>query len=167
MTARRFHGRATILLVLASALLAGCSAAGAEPNALSFFEGHAASATRAATAARLAEARIRALPPKPTEAQLQAVALAAARARRSLIAVSEWGTGQEGEEEDLVQSETEIVEGATRMADAMSALRSYASTPRPASRARYEEELAGGRELWNEGVVELWYLAKHTGPATV
>ncbi len=167
MAPRRLHGRATALVVIASALLAGCAAAGAEPGAASFFAGHEASATRAAAAARAAESQMAALGATPTEPRLEALALAAARARRSLVAVSEWDTAQEGEEEDLVQAESEVTEGATDLANAMSALRAYASTPKPASRARYERERARGRALWNEGIVELWYLAKRSNPATV
>jgi len=166
MTTHRLRGRAAAMLVMASALLAGCAAAGAEPGASSFFAGHAAGAQRAAAAARLAEARIAALPATPSTSQLEAVARAAARARRSLIAVSEWSTAQGGEEEDLVQAESEVTEGAADLANAMSALRDYASSPKPASRARYENELARGRALWNEGIVEIWYLAKRSGAPT-
>jgi hypothetical protein len=148
-------------------LFAGCASTGAEPGASAFFTAHAAAARSAATAADAAQAEFSKLSPAPTAMQLEALTRAAATAHRDLVIVSEWNTLQGGEEEDLQQSEIEVTEGATHLAGAMAALRIYASAPRRAALARYRSELAFGRSRWNEGIVQLWYLAHRSGAPTV
>jgi hypothetical protein len=148
-------------------LVAGCASTGAEPGARAFFSAHSGAAKSAAQAADVAQAELSKLSPAPTARQLATLTRAAATAHRELVIVSEWNTLQGGEEEDLQQSEIEVTEGATHLAGAMAALRIYASAPRRAALVRYRSELAFGRSRWNEGIVQLWYLAHRSDAPTV
>jgi hypothetical protein len=165
---RRLPGRPARIAAAAIALagLAGCAATGASPGANDFYRAHAHEAARAAAAARAVQNAVAGLPPQPTAAQLQALATAARRGRRYIAPASEWSVTENGEEEDLSQAELELNEGANAFLDATYALRSYARVPRAATLARYRQELASGRERWNQGVHELWYLAHEPDPPT-
>jgi hypothetical protein len=148
-------------------LFAGCASTGAEPGAGAFFTAHAGAARSAAMAADAVQSQFSKLPVPPTPGELEALTRAASAAHRDLVAVSEWNTLQGGEEEDLQQSEIEVTEGATHLAGAMAALRIYASAPRRAALARYRSELTFGRSRWNEGIVQLWYLAHRSDAPTI
>lgn len=168
MTLRRFpHAGVGVLAATICVAVSGCAGAGAEPGAAAFVHDHAASVALAAAAVRGADARLERLQAPASAAQLAALERAAAGARRDVVGVSEWDVGEKGEEEDLEQAQREVTEGATRLVSAMSALQAYAGAPRAAALARYRSERARGREQWNQGVGQLWYLAHRSQPPTV
>ena len=59
-----------------------------------------------------------------------------------------------------------MITGANDLAAAISALRAYARAPSAAGLARYQSELPHGREEWNQGISQLWYLAHKSNPPT-
>lgn len=159
------------MAAVAALVLAGC-ASGTRTAAAAFLKEHAAGATRAAEATMAVEAQVAQLPSSPTRPQLERLAGVAGHGRRSTVQVGEWNVGEpsvaEGsEEEDLPRAEAQVTEGANELADAMSALQSYVRAPSAAALARYNSELAHGRERWNEGISQLWFLAGRSNPPTV
>ena len=168
MFSARPRGRTIVALSAMAALaLAGCGSEGAEPGAAAFVNAHAAVALRAGSEAKTVEAAMAraagALDPSQ-EAQL---VTAAGKADRDMVAASEWDDPESGMEENLEQAEAESIEGASHLAIAMAAARDYASRHGAAALARYRSQLAFGRQRWDEGVFELWYLAHRHGPPTI
>jgi hypothetical protein len=154
-------------MITAGALtFAGCASSSAQKGATSFLSEHVVGVARAAAATKAVEAEVSRLSSSPTRPQLERLARAAAKGHRNLVPASEWNVA-EGEEEDLPQAEAEVTEGANELANAMSALLAYARAPSGAALARYESELAHGREKWNGGISQLWYLAHESNPPTV
>jgi hypothetical protein len=155
------------LSVVGVIALAGCGSTGAEPGAAAFVNEHAAVALRAGGEAKAVEAEMtrpaKALDPKQ-QAQL---VRAAAKAHRDMVAASEWDDAEGGMEENLQQAEAESIEGASHLAIAMAAARDYASQHGASALARYRSQLPYGRQRWDEGVFELWYLAHRHGPPTI
>jgi hypothetical protein len=153
----------------AALALAGCSSATENKSeADSFLVGHIAAAARVAAATKAVEAEAAALPRSATAAELGRLGHAAAQGRRGLVTASEWDVAGEGaEEEDLPRAESELSEGADELAHAMSALEAYARAPRASALARYERELSVGREQWNEGISQVWYLDHRPNPPIV
>lgn len=154
------------MATVAALTFAGCTSS-AQTDATAFLNEHVAGATRAAAATKAVEADVSRLSNSPTRLQLEALAPAAGEARRNLVQVSEWNVAEGGEEEDLPRAEAEVTEGASELANAMSALLAYARAPSAAVLARYHSELARGREQWNEGISQIWYLAHESSPPTV
>jgi hypothetical protein len=132
---------------------------------------HGAEAARVATATKALEGQVARLRGDPRRSQLELLGRGAAQARRVLVAASEWdvaGAGQEGaEEEDVPRAETQVTEGASELAGAMTALQSYARAPSATALARVEQKLAPARQQWNEGISQLWYLAHASGAPTL
>ncbi len=160
-----------MVAAVAALALAGC-ASGTRKAAIVFLGEHAAGATRAAAATKAVEAEVSQLPSSPTRSQLERLSSAVGHGRRSTVQVGEWNVGEasvaEGsEEEDLPRAEAQVTEGANELADAMSARRSSVRAPRAGALARYRSELAHGREQWNEGISQLWFLAGRSNPPTV
>ena len=153
--------------LLAAVALAGCATGSADPGADGFVRVHAAAAQRAAAAASALQAGVASLSRPPSASQLQALEVQARRARREIVPATEWDVNESGEEEDLSQAELELNEGAGSLMSASAALRAYARDPSASRLALYESELAHGRERWNQGVRQLWYLAHRAGPPTV
>jgi hypothetical protein len=123
--------------------------------------------TRAAAASKVVETDVSRLPRSPSRPLLERLAQAARDARRNAVQAGEWNFAEGGEEEDLQRAKAEMTEGANELANAMSALMSYARAPTTAAVARDESELARGREEWNGGISELWYLAHKSNPPIV
>ncbi len=152
----------------------GCASSSLQTEASEFVEGHGAAAMRAAAAANTVELRASGLSGAPASAsQLKRLARAAASARRAAVYAGEWsvaGGGEGGgaeEEEDLPRAETQVTEGANELARAVAALQAYTRAPSAAALARYQDQLAGGREKWDEGISEIWHLARRSNPPTV
>jgi hypothetical protein len=139
-------------------------------GASSFRGEHGTAAARVARATKAVQGGLARLggDPRPS---LGPLGRAATEARRMFVVASEWdvaGAGQEGaEEEDVPRAETQVTEGASELADAMSALQAYASAPSAAALARFEQRLAPARQQWNEGISQLWYLAHAAGAPTL
>jgi hypothetical protein len=140
-------------------------------GASAFRDEHGAEAARVAAATKTVEAEVSRLSRSPTRSQLSVLLRAAAEAHRKLVPASEWsvaGQGEEGaEEEDVPRAETQVTEAAAELAASMSALQSYARAPSAAALARCESKLAPGREQWNEGISQLWYLAHASNAPSV
>lgn len=137
-------------------------------GATAFLNEHVAAATRASAATKAVEVEVSRLSSSPTGPQLERLARTAAEGHRNDVRAGEWNVAAEGgEEEDLPRAEAEVTEGANDLTDAMSALKAYARAPSAAALARYESELAHGREQWNGGISQLWYLAHRSNPPTV
>lgn len=153
-------------------MLAGCSSAtSVEGEAQGFLHAHASAAKSTAAAARAVEAQVSALPARATGGQALATLIRdAASARHSAIRASEWNPTSDSEaaieEEDLARAKTQVTEGADELARAAAAIESYARG-RAAARARYEREMARAREQWNEGISQVWFLARRSGPPTL
>jgi len=148
-------------------LFAGCASSSDQMDAARFVNEHVAGTARAATATKALEADVSRLSSSPTGPQLERLARAAREGRRNVVQVGEWNVAEGGEEEDLPRAEAEVTEGANELANAMSALLGYARAPTAAALTRYESELAHGREEWNGGISQLWYLAHESNPPTV
>ncbi len=164
MARRKIDSWTRIAAALAGAaiLLAGCGTA-AEPGSATFLREHGAEARRAAAAVTALSAAVEALPAKATRAQLEALALATHGAHRALLAAANWNVTENGEEEGVSQAEKEIHEGAEALLDAEADARLYALRGRPASLIGFRHELAAGREYWDQGISQLWYVAKKPG----
>jgi hypothetical protein len=160
---------AVTLLAIA---LAGCATSSPQTAASTFVGEHLAAAARAAAAVKAGEVELAQLPSRSTRAQFERLARTAGAGLGDVAAAAKWHTieispasSEEGaEEEDLPRAETQATQGATELANAMSALQAYARAPSASALARYRSELATGREQWNEGISQLWYLA-HTSHA--
>jgi hypothetical protein len=155
------------MATLAAFTFAGCASSSAQLGATAFLNEHVAAAARAAAATKAVEAEVSRLSSSPTRPQLERLARAAGKGHRNVVQAGEWNVAEGGEEEDLPHAEAEVTEGANELANAMSALLAYARAPRAAALARYESELARGREQWNEGISQLWYLAHTAHPPTL
>jgi hypothetical protein len=156
------------MATLAVLTFAGCAPGQVQMDATAFVNEHVAAATRASAAAKAVEAQVSRLSRPPTGTQLERLARIAAEGRRNVVQVGEWNVAAEGvEEEDLPRAEAEVTEGANDLTDAMSALKVYARALSAAALARYVSELAHGREQWNGGISQLWYLAHRSNPPTV
>jgi hypothetical protein len=171
VSVRRLHGRLTGLVALAALVLAGCASGSPQTGAGTFVTEHGAAPASAVSATRAVESAVSRLSSPPTRGQLGSLADLATQARRDLVAASGWnvaGRGEEGaEEEDVPRAETQVTEGAGELAGAMSALSSYSRAPSAAALASYRSELASGRTQWDEGISQLWYLARDSRPPTV
>jgi hypothetical protein len=174
VSTRRHAIRLGAVLASAALALTACASSSIQSDASSFLEEHASTATRAAAATRAVEAQVAHLSRTPDDTQLSALAATAAKARRATLRASEWDIsksgegGEEGaEEEDLPRAETEATEAADELARAMSVLETYTRRPSAAALARYRSKLAHGREVWNESISQLWYLAHEPHPPDV
>jgi hypothetical protein len=147
--------------------LAACSTGSADPGANVFVSEHVAATQKAAATVVALERAVAGLSRTPGPAELQALDVQARRARRDIAPASEWEVTESGEEEDLSQAELELNEGADSLLGASAALRAYARSPAPQPLARYRSDLARGREHWNQGVRQLWYLAHRPRPPFV
>jgi hypothetical protein len=150
-------------IVLAAA---GCGAT-AEPEADTFYTEHAGEAARASRAVARVVADVAALPPGPSRATVDALAVHAFAARRSLLAAVQWKVIENGEEESVSQAEREVNEGAGALLKAMTAIRQYADTGDRVARTRYQNELGGGRERWDQGLLELWHVSRRSDPPKI
>lgn len=146
--------------------MAGCGAA-AEPGAETFYTQHGGEAGRASRAVALVAAHLAALPTRPSHANLEALAVAASTARRTLLAAADWPVSENGEEEGVSQAELGINEGAGAVLKAMTAIHQYAGTESRAALVLYRDDLNGGRERWNQGMAELWHLLHRSHPPTI
>lgn len=156
-----------IVLVAAAATLAGCATVGAEPGVDVFLKQHSTEASRAARAMKNIEEAVSQFPAQPTSSQLQAVSQVAIRSRRDVAAASEWGVSESGEEEDLGQAQIEVNAGADSVLQAIFSIRAYARTPRATLLASVKRQLASARVQWNDGISQLWYLARKPNPPTI
>ncbi len=77
------------------------------------------------------------------------------------------GLAEDGEEEGVSQAEKEIHEGSEALLAAVADIHLYSGSLHPRSLAAYRRELAAGREYWNQGITELWYVAKKPGPPRI
>jgi hypothetical protein len=168
---RQIPRRLGALAAVTALGLAGCASSSTQTAATAFIHEHGGAAARAAAATKALELDVSRLSSAPTRSQLQRLARAAAEGRRDVVQAGEWNVtegGEEGaEEEDLPRAEHETTEGASELANATSAAQAYARTPTAAALARYQRELARGREQWNEGISQLWYLGHRANPPTV
>jgi hypothetical protein len=146
--------------------LSGCGSSDIQTDANVFVSEHGGTAARAAAAVKVVDGELTLLSSPPTPAQLRRLGQAAARARRSALRAGEWDVskntegGEEGvEEEDLPRSETEATTAANELARAMSALEVYVRAPSAHALAAFRTKLAHAKELWNESVTQLWFLA--------
>ncbi len=156
---------ATIVAAIAIGM-AGCGAT-AEPGAETFYTQHGGEAGRASRAVAHVAAYLATLPTRPSHANLEALAVAAGSARRTLLAAANWPVSENGEEENVSQAELEINEGAGAMLKAMTAIRQYAGTESRAALMLYRVDLNGGRGRWNQGMAELWRLLRKSYPPTI
>ena len=144
--------------------MVGCGAT-AEAGAATFYTQHVGEPPAPAGLCPLSQPiwpRFRHL---PSRANLEALAVAASTARRTLLAAANWTVSENGEEEGVgSQAELEINEGAGAMLKAMTAIRQYAGTESRASLVLYRQDLKGGRERWNQGMEELWHLLRKLTP---
>lgn len=154
------------LLLAGTIALAGCGAT-AEPGSDRFYREHSVEARSTAASIGAASAAVAALGTTPSKAQLEALALDAHRARRDLLAAVGWTVIEDGEEEGVSQATREIHEGAGALLKAMSELRLYTQNRSPAALAAYRHELSGGREYWNQGISQLWYVSKKSDPPRI
>jgi hypothetical protein len=155
------------MVAVAALAFLGCASSSAQREATGFLNEHAAGVARAAAATRAVEAEVSRLSSPPTRPQLESLARASGKGRRDVVPAGEWSVPEGGEEEDLPRAEAEVSEGANELANAMSALQTYARTQSAAAFGRYESKLARGREQWNGGISEVWYLAHDSNPPTV
>lgn len=163
--------RSAILGAAAALLgLSGCGSSVVQTGAATFVSEHGATAARTAAAVKVVDGEAALLSSPPTRTQLQRLDQAAARARRAAVRASEWDVskssegGEEGvEEEDLPRAESEATTAANELARAMSALQVYLRAPSAPALARYRDELAHAREVWDESVSQLWFLAHRSG----
>jgi len=161
------HRLALVTIVAAIAIgMVGCGAT-AEPGAETFYTQHGDEAGRASRAVALVAAHLATLPTRPSHANLEALAVAASIARRTLLAAANWPVSENGEEEGVSQAEREINEGAGALLKAMTAIHQYADTENRAALVLYRDDLKGGREGWNQGMAELWRLLRRSHPPTV
>ena len=160
------RSRLVAAAVGASILLGGCGAT-VERGAGAFQREHGAEARQTAQAVNGVSSAVAALGAAPSGAQLEALLLAQHRARRRLLAADDWTPLEDGEEEGVSQAEREIHEGAGSLLRAMTDIRLYAASRRPGELAAYRQAFAGGREYWNQGISELWRVAKLSGPPTI
>jgi hypothetical protein len=154
------------LLMAGTMILAGCGAT-AEPGSDKFYGEHSAEAHSAAASLLAASTAVGALGTTPSKVQLEGLAVDAHRARRGLLAAAGWTVVEDGEEEGVSQATREIHEGAGALLKAMSELRLYAQKRNPAALAAYRHELSGGREYWNQGISQLWYISKKSDPPRI
>ena len=166
--------RACLLLLAAlAAALAGCSSAtSVQGEATSFLRQHAAAAIGTAAAARAVESQAAALPSRGASSRSLARLLReAGRAHRAAVRASEWspaaGSEAGSEEEDLQRAQAQVTEGADELAHATAAIEGYARARVAAARSRYDSEMARAREQWNEGIAQLWFLARRSNPPTL
>lgn len=152
---------------IAALACAGCARSQPQLSADTFLSEHSAAAAIAAASARAAAAEASRLRASPTAGELAALTRDASEGRRRMRLASEWSVTEGGEEEDVPRAEGELVEGSDELEKAMSSLLSYARSPSPATLATYRGELARGREKWNEGIGELWYLGRRSSAPTV
>jgi len=146
------------LLATSAIVLGGCGTT-TERGSQSFYREHAGEAARVAAATRTLSATVAALPGRPSRTQLEHLAVEEHRARRALLAASKWTVLENGEEENVSQAEREINEATATLLKAMSDIRSYAHGLSPLALAGYRNELALGREYWNQGITQLWFVA--------
>jgi hypothetical protein len=156
----------TPLLAIGALILAGCGAT-TERGSETFYREHAAEASQAAAAARAVAADVGGLPAKPSTAALEAIAVAEHRTRRDLLAASKWTVSENGEEEGVSQAEKEVNEATGALLQAMTDIRIYAQDRRPVALANYRKELALGREYWDQGITQLWFVAHKAGPPKI
>jgi hypothetical protein len=159
------------LAVLIALVCGGCASESPQMGGSSFRREHGAAAVRVARATKAVVGALARLGGDRRPSRLGPLERAATEARRMLVVASGWdvaGAGQEGaEEEDVPRAESQVTEGASELADAMSALQAYARAPRAAALARFERKLAPARQQWNEGISQLWYLAHASGAPTL
>ena len=168
MPPRPSHRHLGAMATVAALTLVGCASSSAQTEASAFLAEHAAGAARLAAATKAVEAEVSQLSSSPAPSQLNRLVRMAAEGHRNAVQASEWNVAAEGgEEEDLPRAEAEVTEGANDLANAMSALQAYARAPRATRLANYDREVVPGRERWNEGISEIWYLARHSNPPTV
>ena len=158
--------RIPALIGAAAILLAGCGTA-VERGADGFRHEHGTEARHAAAAIGRLTAAVGALGANPSAAQLESVALEQHRARRQLLAAVSWTQLENGEEEGVSQAEREIHEAAGALLAAMTEIRRYTQSRSPAALAAYRRQFAAGREYWNQGISQLWHIAKVPGPPTI
>jgi hypothetical protein len=153
--------------------LAGCSSStSVGGEASSFLREHASAATGTAAAARAVESEVARLSSRGSGSEaLARLAREASRAHRAAVQASEWspaaGSEAGSEEENLERAEAQVTEGAEELARATAAIEGYARARGAAARARYASEMAHAREQWNEGVAQLWFLARRRNPPTL
>jgi hypothetical protein len=154
--------------------LGGCGSSDIQTDANVFVGEHGTTAARAAAGVRAVDRELDLLSRPPTRAQLRRLGQAAARARRSALRAGEWDVskntegGEEGvEEEDLPRSETEATTAANELARAMSELEVYVRAPTGPALAAFRGKLAHAKELWNESITQLWFLAHRSGAPNV
>jgi hypothetical protein len=168
---RKLRRPLAALAVAASVGLVGCASGSPQTGAATFRDEHAAVAARLAATAKSVQLEVSRLSPTPTRAQVGQLARAAAEVHGEADQAGAWsvaGRGEEGaEEEDLPRAETQVTEGASELASAMSALQSYARAPSAAALTGYQSKLANAQAEWNEGIAQLWYLAHASDPPTI
>ena len=157
--------RLVALIGITVTVLSGCGTA-VEQGADGFRREHGAEARSAATAIGRLTAAVGALGGNPSAAQLESVELQQHLARRRLLAAASWTQLENGEEEGVSQAEREIHEAAGALLRAMTSIRLYTQTRSPAALAAYRQQFAAGREYWNQGISQLWHIAKVPGAPT-
>ncbi len=153
-------------LTAGALLLAGCGSA-SEPGANTFLREHGGEARHAAALVSALSVAVKTLPATPSGAQLQAIAVDGHMAHRALLAASNWTVSEDGEEEGVSQAEKEIHEGTEALLNAAVDIHLYSLRARPRSLAAYRRELAAGREYWDQGITELWFVAKKPSPPRI
>jgi hypothetical protein len=157
-------GSLTVAAAVAIAC-AGCARSQLRISADAFLSEHESAAIAAADAMQAADTAASRLRGSPTAAELAALGADASDARRRMRMVSEWSVSEGGEEEDVPRAEGELVEASDEFVTAMSSLLTYGRAPAHATLAVYREDLARGREKWNEGIGELRHVGGRTGAA--
>jgi hypothetical protein len=155
--------------VISTAIALAMAACGAtvEPGADTFNTEHGGEAARASRTVARVVVDVAELPTRPSQAIAEALAVDAQAARRRLLAAVQWTVRENGEEEGVSQAEREVNEGAAALLKAMTAIREYADTGSRVALARYRYELNGGRERWNQGLLELWHVSRKANPPRI
>lgn len=175
---RAIRGLAAVVAIAGAAaalvIVSGCGSSDVQTDASAFVGEHGTTAARLAAAVKVVDGEMALLSGPPTRAQLQRLGQAAARARRAALRAAEWDVskssegGEEGiEEEDLPRSETEATTAANELARAMSELEAYLRAPSAPALAAFRTKLAHAKELWDESVSQLWFLAHHSDPPNI
>ena len=151
--------------------LAGC-ATGATGEAGKFVEEHGRGASDVASATHALEQAAAGLPASLNPARLGQLTSAAVRTRRAAEEASEWDASGESaeaalEEEDLPRAEAQVTSAAGELVRAVVAIQAYTRARSAGRLTRYRNKLGAAREQWDDGIAEIWRLAKRSDPPTL
>lgn len=151
--------------------LAGCSGSSVQGEASTFIQEHGAAARRMAATTRTLEREASSVSRSIVASRSRRLARTAVTDHREVVLAGEWNPVQGAEaaieDEDLPRAESQVTDGADQLRSAVASIEAYVRLPRASTLARYEGELSRAREQWNEGISEVWFLARRAGPPTI